>query len=283
MKRYRVFPFFDFDTRADMLVDLIDDNWEEDIKEQHRKNKENIMRRLKAEFGEFHSDVKIQNFIDLGAKPFSVIAFHNIFFAQARIAFIMGAYYPALTGVCALGERILNHLILSLREDYRSTPQYRHVCRKDSFDNWTLAIDTLKAWDVLLPQTVQDFRALMQQRHRAIHFTPETDHKPRELALSAIKSLQSIIGEQFSGWGTQPWFITTIPGEIYIKKEWETRPFIAKIYLPNAALVGYKHHIETFHPQMRIVDPHHNASTSEVSDDEFSILRKAFNQSGQQS
>lgn len=282
MKRYRVLPFFDFDTRVRTLVDPIDEKWEEHIKAQHYENRGNTILRLKAEFGELHSEVKVQNFIDLEVKPISIIAFHNEFFAQVRTAFVMGAYYPALTGACALGERILNHLILSLRDDYRSTPEYKAVYRKDSFDDWALAIGTLQAWGVLLPQAVHDFRALMQQRHKAIHFRPETDHNARELALAAIKSLQAIIGEQFSGWGPQPWFIATIPGEIYIKKEWETQPFVAKVYLPNAILVGYKHRIEAIHPQLRIVDPDHNANTSEVSDDEFSNLRQAFNQGRQQ-
>lgn len=281
MKRYRVLPFFDFDTRVRTLVDPIDEKWEEHIKAQHYKNRENTILGLNAEFGELHSEIKVKNFIDLEAKPISVIAFHNEFFAQVRTAFVMGAYYPALTGACALGERILNHLILSLRDNYRSTPEYKTIYRKESFDDWGLAINTLEAWGVLLPQAVRDFRELMQKRHKAIHFRPETDHNARELALEAIKNLQVIIGEQFSGWGTQPWFVTTIPGEIYIKKEWETRPFIAKVYLPNAALVGYKHRIEAIHPRVRIIDPDHNSNTPEVTDDEFSNFRKAFNQGGQ--
>lgn len=281
MKRHRVFPFFDFDTRVRMLADPIDDQWEESVKSQHYKNRANTTLGLKAEFGELYSDAKIQNFIDLDAKPISVIAFHNAFFAQVRTAFVMGAYYPALTGACALGERILNHLILSLREEYRSTSEYKAVYRKDSFDDWAVAIDTLVAWNVLLPKAVDDYRSLMQQRHRAIHFRPETDQNARGLALEAIKSLQSIIGEQFSGFGPQPWFITMIPGEIYIKKEWETRPFIATVYLPNAALVSHRHRIEAISPQVKIVDPDRDSNGAEVSDQEFSDLRNAFNKNGQ--
>ncbi|MRR56829.1 MAG: hypothetical protein EG824_01245 [Deltaproteobacteria bacterium] len=282
MKRYRVLPFFDFDARVRSLADPIDDGWEEHVKAQHYRNRENTVLRLKAEFGELQADAKIQNFIDLDAKPISVIAFHNDFFSQVRTAFVMGAYYPALTGACALGERILNHLVLSLRDDYRSTPEYKAVYRKDSFDDWALAIGTLVAWDVLLPQAVEDFRSLMQQRHKAIHFRPETDKNARELALAAIKCLQAIIGEQFCGFGPQPWFITAIPGEIYIKKEWETRPFVAKVYLPNAAPVGYRHRIEAIFPKVQIVDPDHDTTLPEGSDEEFALLRQTFNQGGQQ-
>jgi len=281
MKRYRVLPFFDFDGRFHLLAEPILEHWEEQVKAQHRRNRESITLGLVGEFGAQNSDAKIKNYLDLGAKPVSVLAFHNDFFSQVRTAFVMGAYYPALTGACALGERILNHLILALREDYRSTPEYKTVYRKESFDDWALAIDTLVAWDILLPNAAEDYRLLIEQRHRAIHFRPETDHNARELALEAVTRLQKIIGEQFSGFGSQPWFLTAIPGEIYIKKEWEIRPFIRKVYLPNAALVGPKHRIESIRP-IQIVDPDRDNELAEVSDEEFAKLRSAFNENGQQ-
>lgn len=203
MKRYRIFPFFDFDTRARTL-DPINDEWEEKVKEQHRANRENTLRNLRHEFGEQHAEQKVQNFIDLGSKPFSVIAFHNKFFAQARHAFVVGSYYPALAGACALGERILNHLIINLRESYRSSDEYKTIYRKDSFDDWSLAINVLESWEVLLPEVVSKYQDLKDLRNRSIHFRPETDSNDREMALEAIKLLQQIIGEQFSGFGPQP-------------------------------------------------------------------------------
>lgn len=235
----------------------------------------------KGEYGEVRAERKIQNFIDLSPKPISVIAFHNAFFSQVRNAFVVGSYYPALTGACALGERILNHLILALREDYRSSPEYRRVYRKDSFDDWTLAIDTLVAWDVLLPNAASDFRELMKKRHEAIHFHPETDQNAKEIALNAIICLQKIIGEQFFGLGPQPWFITSIPGEIYIKREWEHRPFIKIVYLNNGLLVGPRQKIESMHPRVHVADLDYEKEGPEIPDDNFSQLRKAFNNSGQ--
>ncbi|OGP50216.1 MAG: hypothetical protein A2Y79_07875 [Deltaproteobacteria bacterium RBG_13_43_22] len=112
MRRHRILAFFDFDTRSRRLTEPIREEWEESIKAQHRQNRENIVRRLKSEFGKVEIDQKIQNFVDLGTKPVSIIAFHNAFFSQVRSSFVVGSYYPALTGACALGERILNHLIL---------------------------------------------------------------------------------------------------------------------------------------------------------------------------
>jgi hypothetical protein len=121
VKRYRVLCF-DFDSRANLLSQEIEEHWDEEVKAQLRTNKERITSGLTNEYGPSHFNVKLQNFVDLGPKPFSIVAFHNKFFEQCRKAFIVGAYYPALTGACALGERLLNHLILQLRDEFKATP-----------------------------------------------------------------------------------------------------------------------------------------------------------------
>jgi len=283
MKRYRIFAYFDFDSRSLFLTEPIQDEWDEQNKLLHQQNRESTIKRLKDEFGETDSEQKIQSFVDLGQKPFSVISFHNSFFAQVRNSFVVGSYYPALTGACSLGERILNHLVLTLRDDYKATPEYKKVHRSNSFDNWTLAIDVLTAWGVLLPKVALDFRRLQQKRNEAIHFRPEVDGNARKLALEAVSCLQQIIGEQFAGFGPQPWFITGIPGEIYIKKEWETKPFIRKVYLPNGLLVGTRHRIDSVLPKIQVIDPDLNKEGAEISDEEFRAQRNAFNDLGQAS
>lgn len=277
MKRYRILAFFDFDSRVLTLTDPIRDDWDETIKELHHQNRQRTVAELSRAYGALDADKKLQNFIDIGKKPMSVLAFHNAFFEQVRSAFVSGNYYPAMTGACALGERILNHLILTLREDFRSTTAYKKIYKKKSFDDWSLAIDTLIAWDVLLPQVQVDFRRLMHMRNQAIHFRPETDQNDRELALRSILCLQQIIGEQFSGFGSQPWFITGVPGEIYIRKSWESQPFIKAVYLKNGPRVSVRHTIESVHPGLRIVDPELLNEGEPISDQEFSTLRRTFN------
>ncbi len=279
MKRYRVLPFFDFDTRARILLDPIKDEWKEEAKKQHYENRKQVTEGLIAEFGELDKEQKIENFIALDAKPFSILAFHNRFFAQVRNAFVIGSYYPALTGACALGERILNYLLLTLRDDYKATPEYKKIYRKKSFDDWSIPISTLEAWDILLPDVVENFYRLKDMRNRAIHFKPETNHNDRELALEAINCMKVIIGSQFSSWGPQPWFITGIPGELYIKQSWKDKPFIKKIYLPNCALVGTKHKIEALIPQIVINDKFEYGNT-QISDEEFCKLRNENQKNG---
>jgi hypothetical protein len=275
MKRYRILGW-DFDSRANSLKMEILDSWEENVKKSHKESNDQIIKSLIYEYGEQDTSVKVQNFIDLGIKSISVIAFHNKFFTEVRNSFIIGSYYPALTGACALGERILNHLLLTLRDDFKSSPLYKGIYRKSSFDDWELAISTLESWSILLPEAAKNFRILMVKRHKSIHFNPETDKIPRELALEAIQCLQKILGEQFSGFGPQPWFITDILGEIYLKKDWVSHPFIQKIYIPNSILVSYKHIIEEISPRFVIRDDLDHEEV-EIDDEEFVRLRNENN------
>ncbi|MAX67066.1 MAG: hypothetical protein CME66_09045 [Halobacteriovoraceae bacterium] len=269
MKRYRVISS-DFDTRAHFLSMEIKESWETKNKELHKANRERILTQLRDEFGTLHFDQKVKNFIDFGPYSMSVIAYHNKFFHHIRTSYVMGAYYTALTGVSSLGERILNHLILNLRTYHTSSPEYKRVYKKSSFDNWDLAIEVLTNWNVLLPEVTSLFKRLKVVRNKAIHFNPETDHNDKDLAFEAIKLLKEIIELQFCGFGNRPWFITNIPGEIYLKKEWEEKPFIKEVYLKNCLLVGPKHEVKSVIP-FQIED--YEYLEKDISDEEFAALR----------
>ena len=242
----------DFDARVNTLAMEIREDWEEDVKALWKKHQESVAQGLIDEFGAHELEIKRQNFIDIGDKPMSVLAFHNRFFHQIRVAFVTGAYYPALVGACALGERILNHLILTLRKHFKDSDVYKRVHRKDSFDNWNLAIDALEAWEVLLADVAAQFRELEKARHKAIHFRPEVDRNDRELALASALTVRSIIARQFGAFGNQPWFMTDTPGECFLKHSWEARPFIEEIYVPNCLFVGPRHKIVQMVPNVVI-------------------------------
>jgi hypothetical protein len=166
-----------------------------------------------------------------------------------------------------------------LRKDYKETPEYKNINRKKSFDNWSVPISALEAWGVLLPDVVVNFYKLKGMRNRAIHFRLETDQNDRELALEAINCIKAIIGSQFSSWGAQPWFITDIPGELYIKRSWEDRPFIKKIYIPNCAFVGPKHRIKALSPRV-IINDKFDYESEEISDKKFCDLRNKNQNNG---
>lgn len=228
----------DFDTRAVTLEMAVEDHWQPEIRKLWLRNKEAVQRQLAHQYGERDTERKIADFIALGTKPMSVVAYHNEFFEQIRGAFTMGQYYPALVGACALGERILNHLVIDLRGFFKASPEYKRVWRKDSFDNWDLPIDALEAWDVLLPEATAEFRSLKALRNRSLHFNTETYRTLREDALAAIASMQRIIDLQFGTFGPRPWFIEGTVGHMFVRKEFEKTPLIATYFAPNCAFVG---------------------------------------------
>ncbi|WP_439150461.1 hypothetical protein [Sulfitobacter sp.] len=228
----------DFDSRALVLTTEIGEDWEKSTKEVWYGNKARIREQLQKEYGELGIDAKVENFTALKTKPFSTLSYHNHFFNQVRQAYIVGAYYPALVGACALGERILNHLIIDLRDFYSSTPEYQKVYRKKSFDNWDVPIDALLAWNVLLPDVAEEFRLLKLLRHRSIHFNLETYSAHKEDSLAAILHIRKIIECQFGSHGQQPWFIRGTKGQQFIAREWEDDPFVQTYYLNNCPFVG---------------------------------------------
>lgn len=182
----------------------------------------------------------------------------------------MGAFYPALTAACALGERILNQLVLHLRDCFQSTPEFKRVHRKDSVDDWEVAIGTLEAWNVLLPDVVSKFRELMLSRHYSLHFNPEIDTNDHELALAAIKKLSEIIAGQFAAFGTQPWYFIAA-GATFVKRSQEKLPFVQRIVLPSCRLVGPLHTLESKRNAW-VVHDEHTYDDREVTDEEFSAM-----------
>ena len=229
---------FDFDTRALLFEMNIGEQWDEQSNQLHLENRERVKRGLAVEFGTDQIETKVENFIAIGPKPFSVLAHHNLFFDQVRKSFVVGNYYPALVGACALGEQVLNHLILDLRSYYSHTTEFKKVHRKTSFNDWRVPIDALDTWGVLLPKAVMEFRALMALRNHSIHFNVSTYQTLKEDALAAIIHIREIIDQQFSAFADRPWFIKGTRGIIFLKREWEKDPFIRTYFLPRCPLVG---------------------------------------------
>jgi hypothetical protein len=272
MKRYRVLGM-DFDARPNLLNISISDEATPEAKQLMLGNQQSVREGLLIEYGIHDSAMKLQNFRELGAALPSVLTFHNNFMRQIRASFVIGSYYPALTGACALGERILNHLLLNLREFYSSTPEYKRVYDKDSFDDWDIPIETLTAWNILLPDVVANFTKLKKQRHRTLHFDPATDNNDRELALSAIKTLAAIINDQFGALEPKPWFIPANIGIAFIKRECEEAPFIKVVYLPSCRLVGPRHTLD-MSPNRWLPRDEYEYEDKMITDEEFIRLFK---------
>lgn len=270
MKRFLVFPL-DFDTRARLLEEPGKD-WDEQVRTLHEENRSKIINQLRSELGLTDFEEKLKNFRDVGSSPFSIISYHNGLYRQARYAFIYGLYYPALVAACALGERILNHLILDLRSDFSSSPHYKSVFRKESFDNWEFATGVLKDWKVFQHDDVEtNFAKLRELRHRSIHFDNDTYRNLRSDALSSLGCISRIIETQFGFVGSPRWMIPGTRGAFFIKKEGETDAFIKRYYLPQCPLVGPYYAVKFVSDGVMFFD-RANYEEREISDAEFAAL-----------
>jgi hypothetical protein len=275
MKRYRVFSQ-DFDFTGNYLKLEIMDDWDEQVKALHRQNHEQIIERLSLQYGQWDIEQKVDNLRDIGGKACSIVAYHNRFYHQAREAFIFGAYYPALTAACALGERILNHLILDLRDEYQNTPEHEDFATGPSFPNWRAMIRTLESWGVLFLDAADQFRALHEIRNRAIHFNLALANQDREMAMAALKHVDKIIAIQFGSFGPNPWFID-VPGVAFIRKEWEDHPFVKLFYLPKSGKFGPNHRVVEIDTAggKWVIEDDAEYEDREITDEEFVRLYEA--------
>ena len=124
-RRYNPFSF-DFDSTPLNLRDP-EEHWDEQVKRQYIDSRDQMVERLKLEHGTRYIGDIVKNTVDLGPKSMSILSYHNTLHEQSRRAFVLGAYYPALVAACALGERILNHLVLDLRHRFMSSPHYKKI------------------------------------------------------------------------------------------------------------------------------------------------------------
>jgi hypothetical protein len=243
-RRYRPVKV-DFDTRNVNLDLEIQEDWDVEIKAMWQENKAKIRANLLSELGCADGERKLENYREMGPAPWSVVFEHTALLRQVRGSFAHGDFYPALVSACALGERLLNQLVLELRSDYsnhRATT--KRVRRGRPISDWGSLIGVLHDWGVLDEETGDTYRQLEQLRHTAIHYDPSLSAGGRDPALAALRALQQIVERVFEPHGGPPRFIADTVGSSYIALEAENEPLVRRVFLPHCALVSPVHRFE---------------------------------------
>jgi hypothetical protein len=188
-----------------------------------------------------------------------------------RETFTFGAYYPALVAAGALGERILNHLVLSLRGDFADHPATEAVADKKTLDHWDGCVRALEAWDVADGDIRANFKALKKARNSAVHYNAVLDNgDAREAALHAIRLLADIVEKLFNPHGTGEKYITGPIGRSYVRLEAESDPFIRRFILPASALVSPRYRFVSAARGFDIYDdPGYGVDQPPLTDEEF--------------
>jgi len=153
-----------FDFSVNTVKHEINENWDEKIKAQWLKNKAIIVSSYTARYGLENFETKFSNKIRIPHYNF----FDNrytLFLHQIIESYVMGYYYPCIVSSCSIIEKILNNLILELRDDYKDIEinytndyltknhSYEKIHKDKSFSNLSLMIKALEDWNVFTDKT----------------------------------------------------------------------------------------------------------------------------------
>lgn len=227
-------------------------------------------------YGVSDFDKKFDRWLSIPKPVLSVVSEHTNLLQDIEESYIVGSLYSALTGACCLGERIFNQIILRVRDSYRSDSGYKHIYRKESFDDWEMAIKFLFRWKILGRETKNKYLRLAKLRMDSVHFQNK-EQDLSAMAKEAICLINEIVSDLFELKKEKAFIIWfEVPGELYLRKEAEKLPFIKAFYIPCAPLVGYKHTLEsTSDLKLRIIDKD-IYENEEIADEEFVKLRNEY-------
>ncbi|WP_139982970.1 hypothetical protein [Nocardioides litoris] len=264
-----------FDTRATALATTIEDDWEPEIRQQweatHRQIRESTVHRHGAE----DYERKIDDLLAVGASPWTILDHHHLFLSQVRASFVQGTYYPALVGACALGERVLNELVLRIRDDYPDHPATAPVATQKTLINWGDCIHALVEWTVIDEPTATKLNDLKKLRHKSVHYGAHLrGDDGRGDALAAISLLQDVIGTLFTPFGGPPRFIAGTAGQSFIARDAEDSPLVRHFYLPNSTLVS-PDYVVADHTLAIADNEHYQEQFPSLTDEEFAQHRRS--------
>ena len=225
---YRVLDFV-IDTRAGAL---------KSFRELKLKDQElGIRNYFKREWGELNFEEKLDRFINLDLSYIGVPEEYYDLLQPIISAYCCGYYYPAMTSAGALGERIMNRLIIKLRSYYKKSRYYNKVWKKQSFEQWDFPVKVLKEWKVISKEVAGLFLKLKKYRNDSIHYNKDYDFETN--SHDAIKILAKIIDAQFNYMNRKDLFwVFDVPGEILLRTEVIDDPYVREFVIPHCVQIG---------------------------------------------
>jgi hypothetical protein len=225
---YRIMNF-NIDTRVNAL---------KSYRKLGLKNQEiSIINEFKAEWGELNFDAKLNRFMSLDLAFIGMPEEYYDLLIPVVTTYYCGYFYPAMTSAGALGERILNRLIIKMRDHYKSSKHYKKIWKKKSFEQWDFPVKVLKDWGVISLKVARLFLDLKQYRNDSIHYNGDYDFETN--SHEAIRILAEIINIQFNYiTRTDLFWVFDVPGEILLRSSVVDNPFVIEFILPHCIRIG---------------------------------------------
>jgi hypothetical protein len=221
-RMYRVFGFA-LDTRVTLFS--------QDGLEAQSKS---LAESLRDQWGSQNFEDKLSRFKKLNLSFIGIPEDYYAFLREIVDSYCCGHFYPAMTSAGALGERILNRLLIKTRDHFKASKHYRDIYRKQSFDNWDKPILILRDWGVISAEVAESFEKLKIHRNDSIHYNE--GYAFEENAHSAIMELAQIVDRQFNYTKrTDLFWVFDVPGEIWLRSAQMNTPFVKEFVLPHCA------------------------------------------------
>lgn len=201
-----------------------------------KKNQDHIKKGLLFEWGEKDFELKLKRFIDLDVSFIGIPEEYYYLLKSVISSYCCGYFYSSITSAGALGERILNRLLIKTRHHFKDTEHYNKIKSKNSFDNWDIPIKVLKDWNIISKDVSKHFITLKKFRNDSLHYRDGYNFEKN--AFPAIKALANIINHQFNYMLRKDLFwVFNVPGEIWLRSTTVNDPFIKEFVLEHCCLL----------------------------------------------
>jgi hypothetical protein len=255
-RMYRVFGFA-LDTRVTLFS--------QDGHEAQR----NLAESLRDQWGSQNFEDKLSRFKKLNLSFIGIPEEYYALLREIVDSYCCGHFYSAMTSAGALGERILNRLLIKTRDHFKASKHYRSVYRKQSFDNWDKPILILQDWGVISTEVAESFEKLKIHRNNSIHYNE--GYAFEENTHCAIMELAQIVDRQFNYTKrTDLFWVFDVPGEIWLRSAQMKTPFVKEFVLPHCAKLTAYCEISSAGIAAGVMAP-----LAPLSDEEFINARKA--------
>lgn len=228
----------------------------------------NILAGLKQELGEHNFAKKFARWNAINFPALGVIDEYPEKIEQIINAYSQGNSYPAVTSACCLVERIINRLIIKCRPHFKSHPRYKEIYRKDSFDNWDLAISVIDEWKLVSDTAVTLLKELKPYRNQSIHYNDGYDFNA--VAPVVINKVIELLNEVFGVLNRRDiYLVFDIPGEVWVRSNAETLPFVKEFVLPHCYHAHAIHEVDIANKRIK----EKMGKKGKLTDEEFVKLR----------